>query len=386
MGVSRFALTYVAPPPGVAGMRCGDWLRAIGRYGFDARFAVRAGLTTGLSVANSVGGAVERAVWGRRIAREVFPAPVFVLGHGRSGTTLLHRLLSLDDRFVAPMAHEVLFPHTMLTFGGVARVGLGVVLPRTRPMDGMTYGATSVEEEEIGVGVLAGWGPLAGRTFGRFGDWEMVDLDRTSEAVIEAWSDAMGLFLRKLSIRRGGGVPLLKAPLHLARVSLLRRLFPGARFVHIHREPSDLMRSRLHLFDRLSFLRLRERDMVLEEFLVEQFGLVSRAFLAAREGLGEGELVEISYEDLVGDPVGVLRGVYGGLSLGGFEGVEGRLKDEARRMASYRRNVHEPVCGAFMERVRASCPAWFEAYGYGAPGTSGAGVSVASSETGAVGR
>lgn len=63
--------------------------------------------------------------------------PVFILGHWRSGTTLLHNMLSSDPQFVTTDLYHVLgFPHFLLTRKVVTGL-TGKFLPKTRPMDNM---------------------------------------------------------------------------------------------------------------------------------------------------------------------------------------------------------------------------------------------------------
>ena len=51
---------------------------------------------------------------GGRIEAARVEAPLFILGHYRSGTTHLHNLLALDPQFAAPTVFQVLNPHTFL--------------------------------------------------------------------------------------------------------------------------------------------------------------------------------------------------------------------------------------------------------------------------------
>src|SRR5262245_5825925 len=46
------------------------------------------------------------------------PDPIFIVGHWRTGTTLLHELLILDDRHTFPNTYQCLEPnHSLLTEG-----------------------------------------------------------------------------------------------------------------------------------------------------------------------------------------------------------------------------------------------------------------------------
>lgn len=63
-------------------------------------------------------------------------------------------------------------------------------------------------------------------------------LESASAADTARWLDAFTWFLKKVTLRAGGHKPLLlKSPVHTARVPLLLKLFPRAKFIYIHRDP-----------------------------------------------------------------------------------------------------------------------------------------------------
>ena len=65
-------------------------------------------------------------------------APVFILGHPRTGTTLLHSLLALDDeRFTFCNTFMAGFPHCFLFFETIGKFLFAGILSETRPMDNM---------------------------------------------------------------------------------------------------------------------------------------------------------------------------------------------------------------------------------------------------------
>src|SRR5688572_19378549 len=58
---------------------------------------------------------VEKIVFGKRVSRQpIDPAPVFIIGHWRSGTTFLHQLMITDKRFGYVNFYQALFPGTFL--------------------------------------------------------------------------------------------------------------------------------------------------------------------------------------------------------------------------------------------------------------------------------
>ena len=72
--------------------------------------------------------------------------PVFIIGHGRSGTTLMHRLMSADDRFSYFLYWEMFFP-ALLQKKAIRLIGWldsrllgGLVNDRLRAWDDRIFG------------------------------------------------------------------------------------------------------------------------------------------------------------------------------------------------------------------------------------------------------
>jgi hypothetical protein len=90
------------------GMTLGDWWSLLRRhrFGIDPRHWPRALVQTALSASNSVSARFERRTYGHGIDATALQAPLFILGHYRSGTTHLHNLMALDPQFAAPTFFE----------------------------------------------------------------------------------------------------------------------------------------------------------------------------------------------------------------------------------------------------------------------------------------
>jgi hypothetical protein len=62
---------------------------------------------------NSVAGVLSRARFRRQLLHPpATPPPLFIIGHWRSGTTLMHELLMLDSQFCCPTPTSVSLPAT----------------------------------------------------------------------------------------------------------------------------------------------------------------------------------------------------------------------------------------------------------------------------------
>src|SRR6185312_5814672 len=85
---------------------------------------------------------------------------IFVLGFWRSGTTLMHELLSQDQRFCFPSNYAAFHPHHFV-FTGKAALARGDKEIR-RPQDGMTTGWGTPQEDEFALLALGARSPYEG--------------------------------------------------------------------------------------------------------------------------------------------------------------------------------------------------------------------------------
>ena len=149
------------------GMTLGDWWALLRRHRFaiDLPHWPRALVQTAVSASNSVNARIERWRFGRRIEAARVEAPLFILGHYRSGTTHLHNLLALDPQFAAPTFFQVLNPHTFLTTERWAAPVADRLVVRRRYQDEMALGAGVPSEDEFALCTMTGLSPYMGWCF-----------------------------------------------------------------------------------------------------------------------------------------------------------------------------------------------------------------------------
>src|SRR3954469_26004492 len=124
------------------GMALGDWWSLLRRHRFaiDPPHWPRALVQTAVCAPNSVNVRLERRTYGRKIDATAVQAPLFILGHYRSGTTHLHNMLALDPQFAAPTFFQVLNPHTFLTTERWAAPVADKLVVRRRYLDEVALG------------------------------------------------------------------------------------------------------------------------------------------------------------------------------------------------------------------------------------------------------
>jgi omega-hydroxy-beta-dihydromenaquinone-9 sulfotransferase len=351
------------------GMTLGDWWALLRRHRFavDLRHLPRALVQTALGAANSAGARLERLRFGRRIDAAEVRTPLFILGHYRSGTTHLHNLLALDPQFAAPTFFQALNPHTFLTNERFAAPLADRLIVRRRYQDEMALGVGVPSEDEFALCVMTGLSPYMGWCFP--GDGARYDRYLTfrdaEEGEVARWGDALTSFLKKLTLRHGRPL-VLKSPPHTARIGLLLRLFPDARFVHIRRDPYVVFRSTRHMM-RVAQPLYHLRDGPLQDSddrIIAVYAEMYEAYFGQRGLAPEDRLCEIAYEDLERNPVGVIRSVYESLRLPGYDDLRPRLETYLASIAGYRKNRHADLPEALRRRIAHEWGRCFDEWGY----------------------
>ena len=299
------------------------------------------------------------AAWLHFRPRHVAPheAPVFVLGYFRSGTTWLQTLLSLDPALRSPIWLEALSPHTFVTTWAILRVLLAPFLWLVRIRAVSPLGATLPAEDDFALvnwartSVIAGRAVLPGEQdfYNRFHD-----LDGLSPQERERWERHELAFVGKLMLIAGGRRLVLKSPSHTARVRHLRRLFPGAKFIHISRPPRAVFQSNLALVKNLQdTFRLTapiDGDRQ-EEIVVSEYQATMDHYLADRALIPPGDLAELRLQDLAADPLGELKRVYGELGLPFSETFRQRLVKHLTQRKQRKPLAHAPLTEAQAARA-----------------------------------
>lgn len=305
-----------------------------------------AGIMSGVTFANTVLGWAQHAQYRRRVDRTPLPAsPVFVLGHWRTGTTLLHELLMLDDRFTTPTTHDCFLPcHNLLSERFVKHY-FAFAMPAKRPMDNMPAGWDRPQEDEFALALLGEPSTYTDVAFPNDPplDPGSLDLSGLSPRELARWQRRLARFVRTLAVR-DPRTPVLKSPPHTARVPELLSVFPGARFVHVRRDPVALFASTVKLWyemARAHGLQTPRSPQQFEEKVLREFRTLYERYFASRHLIPPGRLVEVRFEELTADLVGGMERVYAGLDLGGFESVRPRVEAYAAANRNYQRNTFD---------------------------------------------
>jgi omega-hydroxy-beta-dihydromenaquinone-9 sulfotransferase len=351
------------------GLRFGEWLALLARHQFrvhPVRWPMAAAITC-ITPFNSIMGACQSLWYGRQIANTTLVAPpVFILGHWRSGTTLLHEFMSLDDRFGSPTTYQCFAPrHFLLTEWLIANY-MGFLVPKQRPMDNMAAGWNRPQEDEFALLTLNAPTPYARMAFPNDPPPHMnlLDMHDVPQATRQQFESAL-LYFAKLITFRTRKQLLFKSPPHTGRIAMLAKLFPGAKFVHITRDPYEIFASTVRLWESLDDVqglqRPHHRD--LQEYVFTAFERMYSGFESQRTSLPANHILDVRYEDLVRDPVTKVSEIYAQLGLSEFAALEPKLQAFLSTQKDYQPNRHE-LAPELRHTIRTRWNGYFERYGY----------------------
>ncbi len=313
-------------------------------YGCEPKYLPRLLTIALLSAARRPVAWLESAKFAREIRQQAIePDPIFVIGHWRSGTTYLQNLLSSDTRFARVTLLQAAMPHEFLVFPDRLIARMRAMLPKTRLMDNMAVSADAPWEEEMALVSSSrlsfyhvSFFPRAIEKIFR----DAILFDNGDEDLIREWERNYLYFLKKVQLVQPGQRLLLKNPANTARITILKRLFPRAKFIHIHRDPYKVFASTVHLYVKAQEawgLHRVDRHRVVRHVL-ESYPALMNAYFSQRKLLRDDELVDVAFRDLQQDPMRTLAAIYSGLNLEGFASAAPAFARHVESQRSYRKN------------------------------------------------
>jgi omega-hydroxy-beta-dihydromenaquinone-9 sulfotransferase len=275
------------------------------------------------------------------LSEKKIPDPVFIIGHWRTGTTLLHKLMSLDPNLIAPTLFHVAIPDGFLTSYRFYRPVMKMMVSPYRPMDMVKMGIDEPQEDEYALLRLTGYSPLTHLIFPESGKYylDSVDSYLPEHLNIKEWEEAYLHFFRKLHLLSGKRV-VSKNPFNSMRIKELRTIFPGARFIHIYRNPFCVIPSTRNMFrivQRQNNLNKNMHDPTIPE-VTAVFDRIMTSIRKSLSSLPAETYYEIRFEGLESNPVESLKGIYSHFRLDFSADFEAKVKNYVAEVKDYRKN------------------------------------------------
>lgn len=259
------------------------------------------------------------------IINEEILMPVFIIGINRTGTTLLHRLMSRGQRFWSPLRYEMNDP--VLVDGNYRDVAWTNRDPRRKYFKSI-YEAIKLQKRLSGLHDVDPDEPEE--------DFYLLNLAFTSwiftvvnqvpgyaEWIMKSGSGEAyrhhRLILQHFSWQRKQKFPhdkrnwLLKMPFHLKELATLVETYPDAVFIQTHRTPDSFMGSWFSFIETMRTIfgdELSKIDIGREQ-LAFMSDMLNQA-MTLRESYPEldNRFLDIHYQDLVKDPIETVHKIY----------------------------------------------------------------------------
>ncbi|MDR1962643.1 MAG: sulfotransferase [Planctomycetaceae bacterium] len=354
------------------GMTIRAWLRLLksGRF----RVApIRWGMVfivTALAVTfNSPCAAAQKLCYGTRIRRtDLAEPPVFIIGHWRSGTTLLHEYLIRDSRFTFADTYACFAPEHFIVSRYLLRPIAALLMPKKRPIDNMEAGFDRPQEDEFALTSMGLPSPYRNLIFPNNIpgiDLEYLTLRHLSEEQRQEWLDGLDIFLKSLTYLSPGKRIILKSPPHTGRIRTILQRYPEAKFVHIHRNPYSIFPSTYNLWMRLARDEgvQRPSGIGMEDYIFNTLNTMYESLEADLEILKPNQFCDIAFKELTGEPIKTLETIYQSLQLDGFETVRPVFEEFAATQKSYQKNQFD-LNPETKEQIAIRWHHYFERYGY----------------------
>jgi hypothetical protein len=142
------------------------------------------------------------------------------------------------------------------------------------------------------------------------------------------------------------GKPLvMKSPANAARLKLLTKLFPDARFIYMARNPLDVFPSTVKLWRALYSTQGLHNppylDGWLDDYVLDMFVRLTERYEADRHLIPADRLIELRYEDLVKDPLATMADIYRRLEIGDFAKADAPMRAYLDAQAEHRVSDYE---------------------------------------------
>jgi hypothetical protein len=145
-------------------------------------------------------------------------------------------------------------------------------------------------------------------------------------------------------------------------------MFPDARFVHIYRNPFVMYPSIQNFYGKsIRDWQLQDiSDKELHENIMVSYKALMDRYEQTKHLIPKGNLVEVRFEDLEQDAMGVMETIYRKLDLPGFEKAEPSIRAYVDSQKRYKKNRYR-LSPERVEEIRQRWSDQIEQWGYEPP-------------------
>ncbi len=273
------------------------------------------------------------------------PDPIFIVGHWRSGTTFLHYLLCKDDSFGYLTYYQAFMPTLIFVGGRLLKSILSAGMPTKRPQDDVRLATNLPTEEENPLAAISVYSASLSFYFPRSEYYyrKYVLFEGTNDSKKGQWKKAYRSMVMQIGIRFPGKQLIIKNPHNTGRIKELLELFPNAKFIYLYRNPYDVFPSTQLMYDKVISTQYLQKYSGAEtsQKIMYYYQTILRRYLDSKKLIQPKNLIEISYRNLLDDPMGIINKTYKQFDLILENQTYAKMSEYIRAQKNYRRNIHQ---------------------------------------------
>ena len=248
--------------------------------------------------------------------------PIFILGLNRTGTTYLHKLISLNDKFITPSIIDMLYIgdessgekrslcediinsfKSRVNFRGIHEIDIDSPEEDFFPLEHCFSSDTN---------------------FIRYGVKTTQDLGQ-AYALHKKWFQYLS-YIKKSDKRW-----LFKMPFHLNNLDYLFQTYPDAIVIQIHRNPIEIMPSWCNLVEQVRSISLNSKN---KDIAMEQLKFMSDMYKNSLNYEYKNKKIDIQYNDLIKNPKDVVEYIYEELNIDFIE-INSKIEEYLMQQKPY---------------------------------------------------
>lgn len=298
--------------------------------------------------------------------------PVYIVGHWRTGTTFLQNLLTRDPQFAWFDPIRTVSFNNCILMKRVLRFFMikFKLLNGARPMDNLEYTLDLPMEEVFAQATISTQAIAHMLVFPDGGNGvkyiETAFIDEQPEKKQKEWKKAYDYILKKVTYLNKGKQLLLKSPENTCRIGMLKKCYPGSKFINIYRDPYVTIMSTANMFKKemaLFCLNEKPTDEFIEDTIIDLFERIYRKTFNEFSAMPESEYIEICYEDFCKDPKSYVKQIYEHLGIEGYEEALPHFEAYLDSQKNYKKNSFK-LDPELRDKINSRLGFYFEHYGY----------------------
>ncbi len=328
-------------------------------------------LTTLIVVINIPFQLWEKLLFALKLKKTSFQKPpLFILGHWRSGTTLLHNMLCTDPEASFVTTYQGVFPNNLAS-KAVFKTFMRKFMPNKRPSDNMRLDVDMPQEDEFAFCSTYHnafynffYFPRNYQNFYK----KSIRFEEMNTAEKERWYRAYDKLLKKAYVNKKGKRLIVKNPSNTARIKQLLKLYPDAKFLYIYRNPITVYLSTQRFFHSLLptiSLDGASADFV-DEMIFDLYKMLMGDYQKQVSLIPKANLMELRFEDFEKEPVRHLEIIYKDLLQEDFGRVKNIFTKHFEANKDYHKNSYK-VKRELIEKIKTEFGFYMELYGYKVP-------------------